>query len=121
MLGLVGSGTETSRASAHLLSSKAVILILSMLASMWALARTLTSPLVATCEVFHRFFPWPSLPAPHQSERSWMADGVGVGVCECMCVYVCVCVGGGCMCVYEWWYLIACEDNIYHRLGRVYM
>ena len=34
-------------------------------------------------------------------------------VCVCVCVCVGVCVGGGCMCVYEWWYLIACEANIY--------
>ena len=43
---------------------------------------------------------------------------VYVCVCGGVCVGVCVCVcvgggggGGGCMCVYEWWYLIACEAN----------
>lgn len=62
------------RTRSHLLSSKAAILILSMLASVWALARTLTSPRVATCEMFHsttRFFPWPSLPTPHSTPPEW--------------------------------------------------
>ena len=74
------------RASAHLLSSKAVILILSMLASVWALARTLTSPLVQPVRYStgsSRGRPSQHHTVPHQSERSWMADGYNVCGCGC--------------------------------------